>query len=327
MAEDNSLDYSKSSDATFQMGQEASEEEETEEENTAENVYQNNPEDNKKLSEITMAEQIRKTFELEVKIPRILEGLHTNQFFFLDVTDDFYEKNYPTIIGTIADKKFGRFAGFKKGWFFVEKVEEQGGIDGWSTKITLNPIPPSLATYSKMQKEAQKTLIQAINQEIAFSGGGGVGNTNVSGGECTDNNEIAATSFTDEAFETASQNIIGNSGSNYAEKVKSMTCEEAIKSIKFTYSGYSGNSTCPPQMCENWPNVSGNCADMSRLVKCICDVKGVQCCIYHHPGHYWNLVKINNSWESVDLTTHRRGGTWGSSGYHRNSAGWNNGGK
>ena len=174
MAEESSLDYNKKSSETFQMGSEATEEEEIEEENTADNVYENNPEDNKKLAEITMAEQIRKTFELKVTIPRILKGLHTNQFFFLDVTDQFYEKNYPEIIKTVADKKFGRFAGFQKGRFFIEKVEESGGIDGWSTSITLNPIPPSLATYSKMQKEAQKALVHAINVEQSYSNGGGV---------------------------------------------------------------------------------------------------------------------------------------------------------
>lgn len=162
-------------DEILNQGEEANTEdgETEEEENTAENAVENNPEDNKKLSEITMAEQIRKTYNLTVKFPRILRGLHTNQFFFLDVTDDFYEKNYPEIISTIADKKFARFAGFKKGRFFVEKVEEKGGMDGWSTTLTLNPIPPSLAEYSKMQKEAQKALTQAINYEISLTNGGG----------------------------------------------------------------------------------------------------------------------------------------------------------
>lgn len=166
-------------ESTLSQGTEANSEDgegtEEEDENTADNVAENNPEDNKKLSEITMAEQIRKTFNLTVKFPRILRGLHTNQFFFLDVTDEFYERNYPEIISTISDTKFARFAGFKKGRFFVEKVEEKGGMDGWSTTLTLNPIPPSLAIYSQKQKEAEKALVQAINYEISLTSGGGTG--------------------------------------------------------------------------------------------------------------------------------------------------------
>lgn len=146
---------------------------EAEEETTAEDVAQNNPEDNKKLAELVMMEKLRETYQLKITIPRILEELHTNQFFFIEVADEFYENNYPEIINAVANTKMARFAGFEKGRFFVEKVEEKGGMDGWSTTITLNPIPPSLAIYSKMQKDAQKALIQAINYEIGLSGGGG----------------------------------------------------------------------------------------------------------------------------------------------------------
>ena len=175
MPENNTATSDENWDTTLSEGAEAGEGEEGEEteENTAEDVAQNNPEDNKKLSEIVMSEQLRKTFQLKLTIPRILEELHTNQFFFIEVADEFYETNYPEIIKAIAYTKFARFAGFEKGRFFVEKVEEKGGMDGWSTTITLNPIPPSLAIYSKMQKDAQKALIQAINDEIALSGGGG----------------------------------------------------------------------------------------------------------------------------------------------------------
>lgn len=314
-------------DEILNQGEEANpedgetEEGETGDENAAEGVSQNNPEDNKKLSEITMAEQIRKTYNLTVKFPRILEGLHTNQFFFLDVTDDFYEKNYPEIISTIADKKFARFAGFKKGRFFVEKVEEKGGMDGWSTTLTLNPIPPSLAVYSKMQKEAQKALIQAINDEIALSGGGsGGGLTQTHGSDCgEDISTWAPKEWGPEGFEKGASTIIGNSSANYATETANMSAEQAIKSINHTYSSYYDNATCPAQLWESYPNIHANCADFARLVKCICDVHGQKCTIHHGSAHYWNYVYINGNWESVDLCTVNNN-TW--DGHPRNSAGW-----
>ena len=205
---------------TLSQGEEASSddgENTEEEETTAEGVYENNPEDNKKLSEITMMEELRKTFNLTLTIPRILKKLHTNQFFFIDVTDEFYEKNYPTIISAIANTKFARFAGFQKGRFFVEKVEEKGGMDGWETKITLNPIPPSYALYSQKQKAAQKALIQAINYEISLIGS--------SGGDSGLNSSVVSSDLIGIGNELASKyTFCGQSGSESYTTMKERGC-------------------------------------------------------------------------------------------------------
>lgn len=291
-------------------------EEEEEEENAAENAVENNPEDNKKLSEITMAEQIRKTFNLTVKFPRILKGLHTNQFFFLDVTEDFYEKNYPEIISTIADKKFARFAGFKKGRFFIEKVEEKGGMDGWSTTLTLNPIPPSLAMYSKMQKEAQKALIHAINDEVRLLGGGGTGGsaTNVSGVDCNasdtrESHNWAGHRCNPPQCTEVSKTIHGNSSRQYAKDTaqyagSSKQLVEYVQS-QCEYQLYAdnphGESRCPEAMWTGGRPIRGNCADYARLLKCILDVNGFQSIICHIPGHFYNAIWENGAWTVCDL--------------------------
>ena len=145
--------------------------------NTAENVKKNDPEKNKTLAEIRMSEELRETFSLIITVPLIMEKVHTNQFFFMAVTDDFYDNNYPEIMEIIASKKFGRYAGFVKGRFFIDKVVQKGGVDGFSTELTLNPIAPSHGTYVKMQQEAEKALIQALNDNTTYQGtnGSGVG--------------------------------------------------------------------------------------------------------------------------------------------------------
>ena len=148
--------------------------------NTAENVKKNDPEKNKQLAEIIMSEELRKTQTLTIRIPKILKGLHTNQFFFIELPDEFYEKNYPEIMEIIANEKFGRYAGFQKGRFFIEKTVEEGGIDGNRMEITLNPIASSHAEYIKMQQEAEKALIDALNDNSKYSGdtgSGGLGGT------------------------------------------------------------------------------------------------------------------------------------------------------
>ena len=287
--------------------------------NTADNVSQNDPEKNKKLAEITMSEQLRDTYGFTLTVPRTFIGIHTNQWFYMEVNDDFYEKNYPAIIKVIADEKFGRFAGFRKGRFFIDKVVERGGIDGFTTELTLNPIAPSLAHYSKMQQEATKALIEAINKENWGTGGGG-GLTQTNGSDCgEDISTWAPSNWGPEGFEKGAAMIIGNSSANYATETANMTAEQAIKSINHSYSGYYNNRTCPAQLWESYPNISCNCADFARLVKCICDVHGQKCTIHHGSSHYWNYVYINGNWESVDLCTPNNN-SW--DGHPRNSAGW-----
>ena len=143
--------------------------------NTTENVKKNDPEKNKTLAEIRMSEELRETFSLIITVPLYMEKIHTNQFFFMDVTDDFYDKNYPEIMNIIASKKFGRYAGFMKGRFFIDKVVQKGGVDGFSTELTLNPIAPSHGTYVKLQQEAEKALIQALNDNSRYVGTSGRG--------------------------------------------------------------------------------------------------------------------------------------------------------
>ena len=145
--------------------------------NTTENVKKNDPEKNKTLAEIRMSEELRNTFSLVITVPQMMEEIHTNQFFFMDVTDDFYDAHYPEIMEIIASKKFGRYAGFMKGRFFIDKVVQKGGVDGFSTELTLNPIAPSHGTYVKMQQDAEKALIQALNDNTKYVGtsGGGIG--------------------------------------------------------------------------------------------------------------------------------------------------------
>jgi len=57
-----------------------------------------------------------------------------------------------------------------------------------------------------------------------------------------------------------------------------------------------------------------NCADISRLVKCLCDVHGTKCGIRHAYHHYYNLVEVNGK-------TYRFDCCFGSSGYMVNYGG------
>lgn len=257
---------------------------------TAENVAVNDPEKNKKLAEITISEKIRETYNLELNIPKILKGIHTNQYFFMDVSDEFYEKNYGTIAKTIADKKFGRYAGFEKGRFFIENVEYWGGIDGTGMKLTLNPLPNNYSQYMKAQQDAEKALIDALTQGSGGAAGGGL--VTMNGDDCTDTFTLATTTY--DITKTANH-MIGNSSANYAQDTASMSGKEALMTIynKFSYSGYPNNRTCPQKMWHSNCAVSSNCADISRLCMCVGQVHGLTIGIHHMYNHYYNLIQID----------------------------------
>ena len=143
--------------------------------NTAQNVLVNDPEKNKLLAEVRMMEELRETLEITFRIPRILKGLHTNSWFFIDVTDGFYEQNYGLVMKVIAEKKYGRYAGFQEGRFFVEKIVEKGGVDGVSMEITVNPLASNYSQYVKMQLEAEKALVDALNDSNSYANNGASG--------------------------------------------------------------------------------------------------------------------------------------------------------
>jgi len=281
--------------------------------NTSENVKENDPEKNKKLAEITMSEALRETYQLTFKIPRILKGLHTNQFFFVpQISNEFYETNYPQLIQKIADEKFGRYAGFEYGRFFVDKVVEKGGIDGWGMEITVNPIPPSLATYSKIQEEAKKALIQAMNDETKYvgtEGNTGMGGlSQIAGEDCSETFNISTRSF--DINQTANH-IIGNSSANYATDTASMSGKDAIMDAfnRFSYVYYYDNRTCPQKMWNSSGSIRGNCADISRLIMCIGQVHGMKVGIRHCPNHYYNLIEVDGNTYRFDCCFKSRGYT------------------
>lgn len=100
---------------------------------------------------------------------------------------------------------------------------------------------------------------------------------------------------------------IGKQGTNYAEYVKGCkTICEMIGKLRenWKYGGYANSKWKDAEDCFNHINAL-NCADSAKLVKCCCDVLGFPCAILHNmqggAGHYFNVVKKDGKWYTVDL--------------------------
>ena len=302
-------------------------EENTDEENastdgTNENVGGNDPAKNKKLAEITIAEQIRDTYQLKLRIPKIFKEIHTNQFFFIELSDQFYESNYETLVTPIAEEKYGRFAGFKKGRFFIDKIVEKGGIDGFSTELTLNPLAKNLGEYARMQMEAEKALMEAILDENRGSGSSTGTPANVSGNDCnpsdgTESHNWAGHRCSPPKCTEVSKTIHGNSSRQYATDTAAHngSSQELVEWVhsQCRYEKYPdnpyGEKRCPEAMWTGGRPIRGNCADYARMLKCILDVNGYQSIICHIPNHFYNAIWENNGWTVCDLCSHLHGRT------------------
>lgn len=141
------------------------------------------------------------------------------------------------------------------------------------------------------------------------SSGGGAGLTQLSGSDCTGHmqtNQLSARSYD---INTCGGNTkIGNSSANYAKDTANMTAKEAILDVynRFKYgkpgnsSVYNDNERCPQLMWNKTGKIYGNCADISRLIKCVGEVHGLKVGIRHCTRHYYNLIEVDGQTYKFD---------------------------
>lgn len=134
------------------------------------------------------------------------------------------------------------------------------------------------------------------------SSGGGL--VQVSGNDCEggtmQTNRLSARSF--DINVCGGNTKIGNSNANYARDTANMSAKEAILDVynRFKYGPsltssavYNDNRRCPQTMWQKTGKIFGNCADISRLIKCVGEVHGLKVGIRHCPSHYYNLIEVN----------------------------------
>lgn len=97
-------------------------------------------------------------------------------------------------------------------------------------------------------------------------------------------------------------------GSNLANNVAGMTPEEAFGHVvsRFGYCRYADSSALWPCVSDMYDQAEGcglNCADHTRVMKCVFDAIGIPCWGVHVVGHYYNAIELNGEWRCVDATS------------------------
>lgn len=120
---------------------------------------------------------------------------------------------------------------------------------------------------------------------------------------CTAKSKVAhGNSSAQYARDTSSHN---SSSRELVEFVKSKVSYEYINgklygdNPKYKYGRELGAKRCPDAI---WTTAHmGNCANLARLLKVVCDVNGYKCIICHIPGHFYNAIWENGGWTVCDL--------------------------
>lgn len=113
---------------------------------------------------------------------------------------------------------------------------------------------------------------------------------------CTEKSKVAhGNSSRQYAKDTAAHN---GSAKELVEYVQSKISYEYINGRAYADNPH-GQSHCPEEIWTK--HHKGNCADLARLLKVICDVNGYKCIICHIPGHFYNAIWENGGWTVCDL--------------------------
>lgn len=157
-------------------------------------------------------------------------------------------------------------------------------------------------------KDDEYTIKQVTANTTDKTDNTGSGLVDVHGNDCTPTVSIAAYSF--DIDKAGGLKKIGDSSANYAQDTANMSFKEVIKDL-FRRSRYGrspsyqhvyyNNEKCPKSEWNKSGTIWGNCADFSRLVKCLGDVHGVKVGIRHTDTHYYNLIEVNGKVYHFDL--------------------------
>ena len=280
------------------------------------------------LDEITNS--VRDLSNLKIKIPLgnpSLNYVHTNQFLWTDLPNDFRLENFG-IISKALNGKDSRWSGYEVNRWYIENMTITNNGTDFDMDLDVNPFATSIRDFQDGKHELEKAYLDNLNKGKTNTKKNTTNNTKQvtsvnnlteipkrSDGktDCSMTLYLACNTY----FNTIGSQVgrvesklaqgrIGREGTNYANFVKGLTPKEAYKKLaaKWGYTRYNDNRDDCASTSFN--RIGGiNCGDSARLLKACMDVLGQPCVIYSvttpESGHYMNGVLIDGQWKTVDL--------------------------
>lgn len=244
------------------------------------------------LLELTQDEEVVYSLDGYVSELKIVQE---NNAFFIELNLTGYS--------IFLEQDFADYSGNKKQSEHLKAICQELGL---MLKLEMNGL-----------KDEDIELNKVVTKDSTGGSSGGGSTVQMSNTDCTPSDLYESDHWADHRCKpprcTAKSKVAhGNSSRQYARDTASHngSLKELVDFVdarmKYEYvngKAYAdnkfGQSRCPEEMWTT--SKKGNCANLARLMKVICDVNGYKCIICHIPGHFYNAVWENNGWVIVDL--------------------------
>lgn len=276
--------------------------------------------------------QTRDLLSFEVKLPlnhTMFKNLHTNQMFFTELPKDFKLGNLAKIFKIMPIYKVTRDyrTSYQENRWYIDKLVIKCDSNGLFATLTLNVFPSPYSPYTLAIRNYVKAYEQAYNSNQGGSGGGsggsGAGEARL-GNDSTDTNSMACArgrgwgyAGDNENFDDCAKIGYAEEGTGYYEYARGFSQPIDLArdlANRFTYENYTDNHDANADVTWNGGNISCNCYDACRLVKCCFDAAGFDAVVItgtiYQGGHGWNAVKHNGRWYTFDLCYWSTGVEW-----------------
>lgn len=242
-----------------------------------------------------IVKSIRELLSLKVTLPLgnpNLKHVHTNQFLWLPLPDEFELANFE-VIAKNMNNTYNRWIPYEKDRWYIEGVTITNDGGNCKMELDLNPFPSSMGDYKDGLGNLVKAYEDLVNQQNKDKQQKNVAsvpskNTGVTGGE-------------GKVIDNLVKKIIGNETRPY-HKAKKIH-EWLLKNRGYSFY-YNAKYSSPEQAYNHRWHI--NCADTSILTRGMMASAGLDAWIVHGTGtygHYWTQIKINGKVYNSDCGT------------------------
>ena len=243
-----------------------------------------------------ITENIRKLVSLKITLPLgnpNLWLLHTNQFLWLDLPEEFSLANMDAI-GNALNSDSSRYSNYQKNRWYIEGVTVTNNGSDAKIELDLNPFGSPITSY----KDNYYSYLDAYDSAVSNNSNNNTSNSNKVSSVSSDNSSVK-----------------GGEGKVIDDKVKEIIGDETdnLKKAKLIhkwlvknrhYRGYANSRTKTPLQAYNRRNNPGiNCADTSRLTASMLRSAGVKCFVVHSTFHYYTVFKYKGKLYCTDATS------------------------
>ena len=249
---------------------------------------------NETLTELQAAkEEIQKSVRdlatLKLTLPLgnpALKKVHTNQFLWLDLGDNFHLRNM-AILAKALNSSAARWSGYEKNRYYVETCTIKNDGKSVTMDLDLNPFASPLTKYRDEKLSFIKAYKDATSNDNKEGSNSSSSNSGLKGGEGT-------------RIDNLVKEIVGNETDQLRKAIK--IHEWLQRNVQ--YADYECTHYDTPEKClDNKSHL--NCADTARLTASMMRSAGLDCYVVHRTyngGHFWVVIEIDGKKYASDQT-------------------------